>query len=141
LSSSLLSFLFTMLLLPPRSTLFPYTTLFRSLEFKESFGVCYIIPFLANHPKMLRSCIFPLFKTQCAEVRILRPIPIHISHNIMRLKIFYECFKKFRQSAYYPVSCLVAKAHQFERSIIRCLIPHVPAATENSDRHKLSFIE
>src|SRR5438876_3320517 len=38
---------------PPRSTLFPYTTLFRSLGFGQFFLVQWVAPFLSEFPEMV----------------------------------------------------------------------------------------
>src|SRR5690606_10059478 len=101
----------------------------------------YMMSFLVYNPERLGRSVSLLFKTQCVEVRNLRPIPVHIGHDIIWVKIFYECFKELGQAAYYTVPCLVAKTYKLERSIVRHLLPHSPAAAENSNGHEFSLVE
>src|SRR5690606_41604090 len=93
------------------------------LELNEMFHTRYMMSFLVYNPERLGRSVSLFCKTQCVEVRNLCPIPVHIGHDIIWVKIFYECFKELGQAAYYTVSCLVAKTYKLERSI---LLPHPP---------------
>src|SRR5690606_12083149 len=111
------------------------------LELNEMFHTCYIMSFFTYNPESLGRDTPLLFKAQCAEVRNLCPIPIHIGHDIIWVKIFYECFKELGEPPYYAVSCLMAKTDKLERSIVRRLLPHSPAAAENSNGYEFVLVE
>src|SRR5204862_6724943 len=97
-------FFFLMIRRPPRSTLFPYTTLFRSLEFSRSAKVCAALRWVRER----RSCQVSSSSSHIAQRKPRKKVPAERDRKSTRLnsshvEISYAvfCLKKKKKKTKY----------------------------------------
>src|SRR5687768_18096370 len=107
LSLLLLSFFFLMIRRPPRSTLFPYTTLFRSFQDVGLHGPAHRLQRAAAHVRRLRGIGF-------AAVFALEFLELLVDRKSTRLNSSHGYIS-------YAVFCLKKKKKKIKKQHIQCI--------------------